>query len=265
MDRNSKLVRHEIRIRVLDVLGVKDITPRLRRVTLGGPDLAGFSSPGYSDHVKLFFPEPGQAMVLPEPGPQGLQFPPGTARPPMRDYTPLNHDAERLTLDFDFVLHGDGPAASWAAQAAIGQKLVMAGPRGSLLVPLAFDWYLFAGDTTGLPAMARRLAELPAGVPAVAVVEIDDASEELPLPTAADLKLVWVHRNGVAAGGSELLVSAVAGLSFPEGDAYAFLAGESGASKALRAFLVEQRGFNPEWIKAAGYWLKGVADAHEPH
>ena len=33
----------------------------------------------------------------------------------------------------------------------------------------------------------------------------------------------------------------------------------------LRAYLVEQRGFNLEWVRAGGYWLRGVADAHEPH
>jgi NADPH-dependent ferric siderophore reductase len=33
----------------------------------------------------------------------------------------------------------------------------------------------------------------------------------------------------------------------------------------LRNHLVDQRGLNAEWLKAAGYWLRGVADAHEPH
>ena len=32
------------------------------------------------------------------------------------------------TLDVDFVLHGEGPASTWAAQAAVGQQLVMIGP-----------------------------------------------------------------------------------------------------------------------------------------
>jgi NADPH-dependent ferric siderophore reductase len=36
-------------------------------------------------------------------------------------------------------------------------------------------------------------------------------------------------------------------------------------SKSVRQYLTETRGFNPEWVKAAGYWLLGTADAHEPH
>jgi NADPH-dependent ferric siderophore reductase len=35
-------------------------------------------------------------------------------------------------------------------------------------------------------------------------------------------------------------------------------------SRAARACL-EKRGFNPEYIKAAGYWNREVADAHEDH
>ena len=32
-------------------------------------------------------------------------------------------------------------------------------------------------------------------------------------------------------------------------------------SKAVRAHLIDERGFNPEYVRAAGYWLLGVADA----
>lgn len=266
MDRTLQRLRHDTRIRVLDVVAVTDITPRMRRVTLSGEQLSGFSSPGHADHIKIFFPEPGQPPVLPELGPEGLRFPPDRPRPQMRDYTPRLHDPVANTLAIDFVLHGDGPAASWAAQAAIGQKLVIGGPRGSLIVPLAFDWYFLAGDETGIPAIARRLEELPEGARAVAVIEIEDATEQQPLPTRADLALAWVHRNGAPAGTTSVLLDAVRALhALPPGDGYAFIAAEANSSRAVRAHLTEARGFNPEWVKAAGYWLHGVADAQEPH
>ena len=50
-------VMHEIKRRKLDVLRVVELTPRMRRITLGGPELAGFISLGSDDHVKLFFPQ----------------------------------------------------------------------------------------------------------------------------------------------------------------------------------------------------------------
>nr|BFE94558.1 hypothetical protein GCM10020185_50940 [Pseudomonas brassicacearum subsp. brassicacearum] len=50
-------VTHEIKRRRLQVLRVQDLTPRMRRITVGGPELAGFVSLGTDDHVKLLFPQ----------------------------------------------------------------------------------------------------------------------------------------------------------------------------------------------------------------
>ncbi|GHA25655.1 siderophore-interacting protein [Devosia pacifica] len=264
-DRTLKRLRHDIRVRQLDVAAIEDLTPKMRRITLAGPDLEGFDSPGHADHIKMFFSPDPDNPILPEAGPQGLAFPEGQ-RPQMRDYTPRAFDAQRLRLDIDFVLHGDeGPASAWASQARIGQKAVIAGPRGSLIVPMTFDWYLLAGDETGLPAIARRLEELPSGAPVIAVLEVADAAEEQVFETQADLALHWVHRNGAAPGTTRLISQKLTELEFPKGDAYAFIASEANASRAAKAHLVDSREFNPEWVKAAGYWLHGVADAQEPH
>uniref|UniRef100_UPI0013D8D86F SIP domain-containing protein n=2 Tax=Pseudomonadota TaxID=1224 RepID=UPI0013D8D86F len=85
------------------------------------------------------------------------------------------------------------------------------------------------------------------------------------IKTSANAGIVWVHRNGAEAGNNDLLLRTIESLTLPEGDCYAFIACESSISKSIRTHLVEQRGFNGEWVKAAGYWLRGVADAHEPH
>ena len=56
-------VMHEIKRRRLEVLRVVDLTPRMRRITVGGPDLAGFVSLGTDDHVKLFFPSSAEEIL----------------------------------------------------------------------------------------------------------------------------------------------------------------------------------------------------------
>lgn len=264
MNKTPQRIRHDIKVRHLKVSAVAQVTPRMLRVTLSGPALEGFQAPGYDDHINVFFPEPGQPPVLPIAGPDGVRFPEDRPRPQARDYTPRAFRPEANELDVDFVLHGDGPASGWAAQAAVGQDVVIAGPRGSTLIPLAFDWYLLVGDETALPAIARRLAELPAGARAIALIEVEDAREHQVFDTQARLDLVWLHRDGVAAGTADLLPRAAASHPFPDGTCYAFIAGESTVSKAVRAEL-ERRGLNKEWLKAAGYWLRGTADAHEPH
>ncbi|MCW5720348.1 MAG: siderophore-interacting protein [Devosia sp.] len=261
--RAPQRLRHDTRLRLLTVTHVTDITPLMRRFRLEG-DMEGFVSPAHADHIKaFFFPEGVEPRLVPV-GANGAEFAPGE-RPEMRDYTPRYWNVAEGWIELDFVLHGDGPASSWAATAGPGKTLVIGGPRGSVVVPAAYDWYLLVGDETALPAIGRRIEELPAGAKVIALVEVDNPAEEQSFATAAALELTYLHRNGAPAGTTTLLQDAVAARAFPQGDAYAYIAGESTMSKAVRAHLTETRGFNPEWVKAAGYWLLGVADAHEPH
>jgi NADPH-dependent ferric siderophore reductase len=260
--RAPQRIRHDTRLRLLTVTGVTDITPLMRRVRLKG-DMEGFVSPAHADHIKAFFFPDGVEPLLPPIGPNGAEFPPGT-RPEMRDYTPRYWNVEEGWIELDFVLHGDGPASSWAAAAAPGKTLVIGGPRGSMVIPMAFDWYLLAGDETALPAIGRRIEELPAGAKVLAFIEVENSAEEQRFSSKADLSLTYLHRNGAPAGTTTLIQDAVAAATFPLGEAYAYIAGEVNMSRAVRTHL-ETRGFNPEYIKAAGYWNRGTPDAHEDH
>ena len=183
----------------------------------------------------------------------------------MRDYTPRHFDAVAQTLEIDFALHDAGPATQWAEQATPGQQIGVGGPRGSMVIPMAFDGYLLVGDDTALPAIARRLAELPADAPVVVLAEVDSPADELVFDTAANVQLTWVHRRGAAPGTTMLLLDAIQTLALPAGDFHAWVACETGAAKALRAHLVTERGARPEWTKAAGYWRLGSADSHDTH
>lgn len=255
-------VRHETRSRLLEVVGITDVTPLMRRFRFKG-DMAGFASPGHADHIKAFFFPEGVEPITPTIGPNGAQWP--GERPEMRDYTPRYWNVDEGWIEIDFVLHGDGPASGWAAKAEIGSKLVIGGPRGSIVVPAAYDWYLLAGDETALPALGRRIEELPEGAVVLAIIEVDNPAEEQRFETRANLTLTYLHRNGAPAGTTTLIADAIAAATFPQGEAYAYIAGEVTMSQAVRAHLTEVRGFRPDYIKAAGYWRLGVADAHEYH
>jgi NADPH-dependent ferric siderophore reductase len=129
------------------------------------------------------------------------------------------------------------------------------------VIPTGFDWHLLIGDDTGLPAIARRLEELPAGARAVALVEVDGPTDQVDIESAANASVHWVHRNGAEAGTPGLLLDALRRLQLPRGDYYAWAACESLAAKALRAQLIADHGANPKWIRAAG-WRRG-ADVHD--
>src|SRR5271169_1447612 len=192
-ERTVRRVRHETKRRLLQVREVSRITPKMLRIVVSGDELAGFVSAAHDDHVKLFFPHPGEEKpALPAPGPNGPVYADGVP-PPARDYTPRRYDAAANALTIDFVLHGDGPAASWAEQARPGNFLGVGGPRGSFIVPDDFDWYLLAGDETALPAIGRRLEELPPGARAVVVVEVADAGDEQRFETRSRLDVQWLQ------------------------------------------------------------------------
>lgn len=258
--RTPQRARHDIKLRVTTVQSATRITPHMVRVVVHSQDLAGFTSLGFDDHVKLLFPDASGQLQLPAPGSEGL---PLELREKMRDYTPTQYDAQANTLTIDFAVHDAGPATAWALQAAPGQQLGIAGPRGSFIIPTAFDGHLLIGDDAALPAIARRLQELPAGTRAIALVEVDSAADEQPLSSAANAQIHWVHRNGRPAGEAEGLLQALAQLDAPVGDYHCWVALEASAAKALRAALVDQYAAHPKWTKAAAYWKRGSVGVHE--
>lgn len=248
-------VSHELKRRRLHVLRVVDLTPRMRRITLGGPELAGFVSQGTDDHVKLFFPQTAAEQAALETLVLGAGKDNGPM-PAMRDYTPRRYDLDTLELDIDFVLHGDGPAATWAAQAKPGQCLHIAGPRGSMVVPDIFDSYVLIGDETALPAIARRLEGLAANRCALVVVEVENAAEQQALKSSAQVNVIWVLREA----GKDNLLTTVKQLQVPKGNLYAWVATESKASRQIRRVLLDEHGLDEQWVKAVGYWRLGDSD-----
>ncbi|MFC4764609.1 siderophore-interacting protein [Dyella koreensis] len=256
----SHQIRHNLVFRQLDVLRVDRLTPHMQRVVLGGPQLAGFISAAPDDHVKLFFPNRDGELVPPTLGANGIEFPSDREPSPMRDYTPRHYDAARGELTVDFVLHGDGPAATWAEQAAPGQQLGCGGPRGSLVIANDFDHYVLIGDETALPAIGRWLQEMPATVAVTAFIEIPETADRQALPTDARCELHWFDRQGSDAAASTLLEDAVRSVDAPAGDTFYWIAAESRRARAMRLFLSQERGVPKEWIKATGYWKHGDDD-----
>jgi NADPH-dependent ferric siderophore reductase len=249
--RTPRRVRHEPRRRILTVKQVDMIAAHMIRITLTG-DLEGFVSLGFDDHVKLFFPD-------------GTVNADGTPAMLGRDFTPRHYDAAAKSLQIEFAIHDAGPATHWAAHAKPGDTLALGGPRGSFVIPTGYDWHLLAGDETALPAIGRRLDELPAGARVVVVAEVDGTADEIAFETRTDASITWAHRNGVPAGASDALSKTLAKLKLPAGDYYAWVACESLTAKALRQQLIADHGANPKWMRAAGYWRKGTAAVHDVH
>jgi len=258
-------VRHVPRLRCLEVIETVELSPRMRQIVLGGEELDGFVSLAPDDHVKLFLP-PGVDPVLPRPGPDGLAWPQDRPRPVARDYTPRLFDPGRRRLSIEFALHGDGPATRWAQAARPGTRIAIGGPRSSR--PPADDGapILLVGDETALPAIAETLLRLSPGTPVVALVEVEDRGEERALPGATHASVSWLHRNGAAPGQPERLLAALR-TALPwvvrQQRLSAWVACEIDTARQLRQVLIEEAGLRRERIRAAGYWRRGEAGAHQ--
>lgn len=261
-------VHFPIVLRQLHVVAITDVSPCLRRVTLGGEQLGAFSdgtweltpfrTEGFDDHVKIFFADPATGVLsLPGQAEGRLDWD-VTPKPLPRDYTVRAFDAAAGTVDIEFVRHAGGVAAAWVEQAAVGDTVHLAGPRGSHVYP-GGDWWLLVADETGLPAVARWIDEAPADVVARIVVSVPAGADIQPFVLPAGVQVVWIDRE---ASGDHVdgLATAVAGLDRPAGTPVAWVAAEFGRVNAVRRLLLDDWRLDREQIEASSYFRRGVDD-----
>jgi NADPH-dependent ferric siderophore reductase len=260
----SARVPYPIRIREVEVVGTRMLGSGLLRLTLGGDGTAGFESHAPCEHVKLIFPDDRGELRLPEQDGMVLRWP--RPFPVSREYTVRRYDPDAGEIDIDVALHAGGLAADWARSATPGTRVHVAGPPGGVVVPDTYDSYLLGGDITALPAIARRLEELPRTAAGWAFVEVADESEEIELSAPEGVAVRWLHRGDAAPGASDVLARAVRTVQVPDGErVYVWLAGEAGVLKPLRRWVRDELGIPPGDCHITGYWKRGVADFDDEH
>jgi NADPH-dependent ferric siderophore reductase len=234
--RRVQRVRHEIKRREVEVARVVPVGSNFVSITFTGEALEDFVSLSFDDHVKFMFADAAGELVS-------------------RDYTPRRYSNEGREVTIEFAMHGDGMAADWARRAGVGERAIIAGPRGSMIIPGDYDWYLLAGDDSALPAIARRLEELPTGA-RVSVIVAGDPGDRRAFSSQATLDVQWV-------GGADELVGAVRALALPAGEGFAWCAGEAVTMAQLRGVLAQEKGVPKEAMRVAAYWKRGASNHHE--
>lgn len=233
-------MRHELHRRNLKVASSERLTPHMIRLTLEGSELEGFVSAAPDDHFKLFVPDGEE----------------GDAR---RDYTPRLYKDGRLTVDV--VDHPGGPAADWARLAATGDSVMIGGPRGSVVIGGDIRHWVLIGDETALPAIGRRIEELPAESSVMSIVAVPGPEDEQQFETAARHDPVWLHRPLSDATEARPYIEALEKIDLPP-QTFVWVAAEAAVAREIRSYLLD-RGHDLQWIKASGYWIKGQADASD--
>ncbi|MBV8540346.1 MAG: siderophore-interacting protein [Pseudonocardiales bacterium] len=230
---------------VATVAWTRRLTPRMTRVRLVGESLAGLAAvPGQT--LKIYVPD----LV--------------SGCPVSRDYTVRGYTGHDQTghdddgaephLDIDFVLHGAGPAATWARRVRPGETLELVGPSGRYRPDPHADWHLFAGDETALPAIQAYAAMLPAGACALLYLEVADAAERQPIPGVARPTVCWLHRGDREPGTSTVLEDALRAVRLPPGRGRIWVAGHAPTVRRIRAHLLDECGIDRHALYVRAFW-----------
>ncbi len=232
--------------RLLEVSTIDDVSPNMRRITLGGTELAGFPADQEGAYIKL--------MLASE----------GLDTPAVRTYTVRHHREQSCEIDVDFVIHGDhGVASAWASRVTVGDRVRVGGPGPKKAVSADADWYFFVGDMTALPAISVNLSALPDTAVGYAVIEVLDENDCVDLAAPAGIDIQWVEAHDNDAGRKAVL-KRVRDKPWLSGEPAIWAASEFDTMKALRQYFKKERGLHSRQAYISSYWKNGLAeDAHK--
>ncbi|WP_072313242.1 siderophore-interacting protein [Agrococcus sp. Marseille-P2731] len=246
----------------LEVLENQQLSPHIRRVTLGGDEVSAMTPQGYDQWFRFFMRREGQES-LHVPKSPSTWFPQYLAmrasnRPWIRNYTVRGFRLESGELDIDFVCHEDpGPGAAWAMRAERGERAVLL-DEGLLYNDNGLPGdVLMVGDESALPAIAGICESLDEGVRGTAVIEVGhrDDIQQFERPMNVDVR--WIERGQARAGDAAL--EELRGLHLADDLGYAYSAGEQLLATGTRRHLVRDRGMEKQRITFTGYWKLGKA------
>ncbi|MGO1318277.1 MAG: siderophore-interacting protein [Cellulomonadaceae bacterium] len=274
MARNQNIAATRIKpqdatLLTLQVLRTERISPGFVRVTLGGPEIAGFTPMGFDQWFRLFIPVDGGSLARLPAKLDTLSYLryltiSKTQRPVLRNYTvrafrPAGvHGPE---LDVDFVLHGSaedgasGPAATWAQRCAEGDSVGVLDEGVTFAPPEASGTVAIVADETGLPAVAGILASLDADTRGTALVEVGHTEDRQELTAPPGIELSWVVRPPGTAPGATALAAVRASSVTPD---YGWVVGESALATGVRRHWVGA-GLSKTRVTFCGYWKAGRA------
>jgi NADPH-dependent ferric siderophore reductase len=247
--------------RVLEVVRTELVTPGLRRIVLGGPELAGFGTDRAGPNIKIYFPRRVQRRpLMPEPDGQGrLWWPPDDLRPIMRTYSVRRFDPDLGALTVDFALHGGGVAGRWAASARVGDLVGVTGPGGP--THRLADWNLLVADHAGLPGASVILEWLPRDARGLALLQVPRPDDRQHIDHPPGLELRWIDAGDPSRPGAALTEAVRAAHWRPGDSMYAWVSAESEIVRAARRYLREERGLGRGHDLSIGYWRRGLTES----
>ncbi|GEP39680.1 siderophore-interacting protein [Nocardioides psychrotolerans] len=202
----------------VEVASVDRLSPSFVRLELASPALAdlGLDGPILDQRIKLVFPHADGLLPSIEGADESWTATwmerPVEERGHMRTYTvrDVRGTGVETRLVLDVVLHeGDGlqgPGAAWAANAKVGDRVIVLAPRrghgfgGVEFVPGTARELLLVGDETAVPAVAGILRDLPATARGAAFLEVPRSGDVQTIQHPEGVSVTWLPRDGAERG-----------------------------------------------------------------
>ncbi|GCD97909.1 siderophore-interacting protein [Embleya hyalina] len=224
------------------VIEIEAITPRMRRVRIGGDAVRGLGRvPGQQVRVHV------GDLLSPR-----MWIRPGDL---LRTYSVWWYDPAAGELDLCVMDHGEGPGARWGRDLTVGQEVRFGRPEGRFTLRPDAPYHVFAGEETAAVAIGAMLAALPADAAVYGAVETATPEDRLPLARGAELVLPL--RGAASAASSAVLLDAVRGLELPTEPGIAYVAGEAKTVQSIREHLVVDRGWPRRSVLTKPFWTPG--------
>lgn len=118
-------------------------------------------------------------------------------------------------------------------------------------LPADLPHYVLLGDEHDIAAIAQLLAALPEDCVAQVFIEIEDEDQRQPLPSAAQVQVAWLERNGFDADSSTLLEDTLRDFEIPDEDAGYWVGAATTRAEAIAPFIVEYLDAPAEWVVRA--------------
>lgn len=236
----------------MTVQEVEAISPTVQRVVLSptDPGQRPESQQLVGEYVRVVVP-PSGSTAIPEPqwreGKHGVWPVWAKPAPPSRKYTIRQHWPDSGAIEINVTLHDKGPGTEWARTVAPGDSSYVLGPKSGYRVSNDYDFYLMVCDETGLPGVARWLEQLPSTAQGQVFVQAPSAESFQQLSAPPRLTVTWLSLD-------ENLADAVMALPRPEGEAFAWIAGESTAIRPLRRWIRDTWELDKADGYSSGYW-----------
>jgi NADPH-dependent ferric siderophore reductase len=221
------------------VVGIAQVTSRLRRITLEADDAVALGIPPEADSaVGVYFDPTGTDPTVSALG---------------RTYTVRHHLVHGATerIELDVLAHGHGVGSTWAATTSVGSRVGLDHAR-SWYHPGDADWQLLVTDLSGLPATARIAEQLPEGASATALVEVLDDDDLRYLPKRPGVTIIPTVGTGNGRVPSRLAEMART-WPIPDGKGYCWFGGEAAESRAVRKHF-RGLGWTVDQLDVTGYW-----------